>query len=240
MSYKTLNGLESEWSEVFPPKEKIQDIFTAHPLIYNCLHYADYDGHGREVSRSIKRAIEWGGRNINAIQLDMIWPDPFHISHGVQLSGKKVDVILQVGKKAMEEVENNPLKLLAKLWSYEGVIDGVLLDLSMGRGKEMDPALFRSLIKWIKGGMPKLHIAVAGGLGPGTVGKLLRPIFAHHDVSVDAQGRLRSSGNAKDPIDWDMAEQYVREVLELRQDINYYFDSGMGPPPGWEEAQWRW
>ena len=35
------------------------------------------------------------------------------------------------------------------------------------------------------------------------------------DLSIDAQGKLRSSGNALDPIDWGMAETYLVKALEL-------------------------
>ncbi|MFA5934800.1 MAG: hypothetical protein WC827_02885 [Candidatus Paceibacterota bacterium] len=35
------------------------------------------------------------------------------------------------------------------------------------------------------------------------------------DVSIDAEGKLRPSGSALDPVDWDMAEKYIIEALKL-------------------------
>ncbi len=34
-------------------------------------------------------------------------------------------------------------------------------------------------------------------------------------VSFDAQSKLRPSGDAMDPIDWDMAETYLRNAAAL-------------------------
>ncbi len=78
MSYKTLHNIDSKWTEVFPQKEIIREIFCSSETM-NCLHYADY--RGIDVSQSLLQAINFGGTGINALQLDMIWPDPSHIAH---------------------------------------------------------------------------------------------------------------------------------------------------------------
>ena len=63
---------------------------------------------------------------------------------------------------------------------------------------------------------PWLQLAVAGGLGRMS---LVEPIVREFpDISIDAQGRLRPSGSALDPIDWGMAETYLREASALWPD----------------------
>ncbi len=63
--------------------------------------------------------------------------------------------------------------------------------------------------------MPKLRVAVAGGLGPVTM-SVVEPLVSHFpDLSIDAQGRLRPSGSALDPIDWVLANKYLEEAIKL-------------------------
>ncbi len=60
-----------------------------------------------------------------------------------------------------------------------------------------------------------MGIVVAGGLGPYTV-RLVEPLLAEFpNISIDAQGQLRESGNALDPIDWDRAETYITRAVAL-------------------------
>lgn len=42
MTYKTLNGIPCEWTDVFPKNEDVGAIFIADPRALNTIHYADY------------------------------------------------------------------------------------------------------------------------------------------------------------------------------------------------------
>ena len=213
MSYKTLNGLETIWSKAFPSKESIADIFGSKET-YNCLHFVDYENHDH-FSKTLAKAISYGGENIHAVQLDMIWPNLGDVVGGLYSANKPVELILQLGTEALLQVENNPELVVQKLEQYAGVVDRVLLDRSMGRGRAMQAEGLLPLAKAIRSWYPKLGITVAGGLGPDTVG-LVKPLISEFpDLSIDAQGKLRPSGNILDPINWDMAERYVIEALKL-------------------------
>jgi len=212
MSRKTLYGLETKWSKAFPLKEAIADIFGSSETM-NCLHYADYDA--VDVSESLARAISFGGDGLNALQLDMIWPNPKHVARAVNSSGKKLEVVLQVGKDAIEQADNDPEKIVAKLQEYVGVAHHVLLDKSMGKGLGMDAEGLIPFAQAIRDTFPDLGIVAAGGLGPESIG-LVEPLAKDFpDISIDAQGKLRPSGSALDPIDWDMAEVYLIRALGL-------------------------
>lgn len=212
MSYKTLHGIPSKWQNVFPPKENISDIFSSFET-YNCLHYADYDNQP-DLWKSLTDAIVWSG-GLNALQLDMIWPDPAQIANGVHASRRHPEVILQIGKNALEEADNDPKTVVEKLEDYEGVIHRVLLDKSMGKGLSMDADGLLPFAQAIRDRFPKLGIGAAGGLGPETI-QLVEPLArAFPDLSIDAQSRLRPSGNALDPIDWNMAGAYLIKALQL-------------------------
>ncbi len=212
MSYKTLHGLETKWTKAFPRKETIAQIFSSRETM-NCLHYADYDA--VDVPHSLAGAIAFGGEGINALQLDMIWPSPRAVESAVASSGKSLEVILQIGRNALLEVDNDPKKVVERLLDYKDVIHYVLLDKSMGQGVGMDAVGLIPFARAIQEAFPELGIAVAGGLGPESVG-LAEPIVREFpNVSIDAQGKLRPSGNALGPIDWEMAETYLVRALAL-------------------------
>lgn len=212
MSYKTLHGIETKWTNAFPPKETIAGIFGSNETM-NCLHYADYDA--IDVFQSLVQAIGFGGVGINALQLDMVWPDPAHVARAVHSSHKKLEVILQIGKNAIEQANNDPQEIVERLRDYEGVAQYVLLDKSMGRGLGMDAVGLIPFARSIKESFPNLGIVAAGGLGPESIG-LVEPLYREFlDLSIDAQGKLRSSGNALDPIDWNMAKIYIIKALQL-------------------------
>lgn len=212
MSYKTLHDLETKWARAFPPKETIADIFGSDETM-NCLHYADYDA--IDVFQSLAQAISFGGIGINALQLDMVWPDPGHVANAVHASRKQLEVILQVGKNAIEQTNNNPQEVVERLQDYEGVAQHVLLDKSMGRGLGMNAVGLIPFARAIRDAFPDLGIVAAGGLGPKSIG-LVEPLVKEFpDISIDAQGKLRPSGSALDPINWDMAETYLVKALQL-------------------------
>lgn len=214
MSYKTLHSIASRWQNAFPPKESIADIFMSAET-YNCLHIADYDGMPGLGRETLVPALYYAGELVHAVQLDMVWPDPSEIALGVHSSRKNVEVILQVGRKALAVVKNDPQLLVEKLRSYDGVVNRVLLDKSGGEGRGMDAKGLLLFARAIKEHFPGLGLVVAGGLGPTTM-HLVEPLIKEFpDVSIDAQGRLRPSGNALDPVDWNMAGGYLVRALEL-------------------------
>lgn len=212
MSYKTLHNMETKWDRAFPPKQVIATIFCSAGT-YNCLHYADFSEADIEFPKSLARAIGWGGMGIHAIQLDMCWPPPGDIAQAVHMSRKQLEVILQIGKKAMSEARYKPSSVAKSLDAYEGVIHRVLLDMSGGRGEPMKPGKLLPFARAIRERHPQLGITFAGGLGPESM-HLMGPIIEEFpDASCDAQGRLRPSGNALDPIDWSMASEYLVRAL---------------------------
>lgn len=213
MSYKTLNGLPTKWLDVFPSKEKIADIFASDET-YNCLHYADYDN-DLELWKSLARAISYGGTGIHALQLDMIWPDPVQVANGVHASRKQIEVILQIGKNALAEVNDDPRAVVERLREYDGIVHRVLLDKSMGRGIGMDAQVLLPFARAIRESLPNIGLGGAGGLGPKTVSRIKPLLEEIPDISFDAQGQLRPSGNALDPIDLSYVGEYLIESLKI-------------------------
>src|SRR5258708_4176683 len=182
MSHKTLHGLPTKWSSVFPPKESIKDIFAwQNPLVMNTLHYADYEG--VEIASSLELATEFAGPHLDALQLDMIWPHPRLLAKqflsmddfpGIPQAGEDVARSCRAG------VNNNPNLLASRLAAYGATIDYVLLDKSMGTGKGLDANFLQPFIAKIKNALPNLGIVIAGGLGPETM-LLVQPLAAEFE-----------------------------------------------------------
>ncbi|HSI20362.1 MAG TPA: hypothetical protein VLA04_01455 [Verrucomicrobiae bacterium] len=212
MSHRTLHGLPTEWAKAFPAKETIASIFAS-PDTYNCLHYADYKSRPG-LADSLATALSYVGKNITGLQLDMTWPDPGELLL-VQEQFPEMEIILQVGKQALLDAESSPAGMAARIKEYEGIISRVLLDQSVGKGVPMDAQLLIALAKTVQDSFPDMGIVFAGGLGPASI-HLLEPIrqaFPDLRFSIDAQGRLRASGSALDPIDWELARLYLQRAL---------------------------
>jgi hypothetical protein len=214
MSYKTLNGLPTKWADAFPKNVEVPTIFIDHPLAFNTLHYADYD-EATSTSDILSMMQICLGGNLHAVQLDMPWPEWRLLEAIKRFSGWRVETVLQIGKNALDQCNNDPQEVCFQVERYGRLIDYVLLDKSMGQGKGMDAQILLPFVRAIAEAFPGLGIAVAGGLGPTTT-HLVDPIiqeFPH--VSIDAQGQLRSSGSALDPIERNRAEEYLRQASKL-------------------------
>ncbi len=212
MSYKTLNGLPTKWSAAFPRNEDVAAIF-GNAAAMNCLHYADYDA--VDVAANLARAIGFGGNGITALQLDMAWPNPDHISKALEAAGKEIELIVQVGKHAIEEAQGDAQEIARRLRAYEKIAHHVLLDKSMGKGLGMDATGLLPFLRAIRDTLPDIGLVAAGGLGPTSMDLVVPLLEEFPDISIDAQGKLRPSGNALEPIDWNMATGYLTAALRL-------------------------
>lgn len=220
MSYKTLNRLPTKWADAWPKNEEVASTFFSHPSLLNTLHYADYED--KTILGDLVRAVQLGGRHLNAIQLDMVWPEP-QLLESLKDLDPNLHIILQVGGIAIESADNSVDKVVQILSGYRKTIDAVLLDKSMGRGLGMDAKFLRPFVAELHAYWPELGITVAGGLGPKSL-NLVEPLIAEFPfLSIDAQGQLRPTGNALDPINYDLASSYIREAVKL---FRGHHDSG--------------
>lgn len=212
MSFKTMTGVQSKWASVWPKKEEVASIFVEHPRAFNTLHYADYDDN--TYLEHLLEAVRWGGRNLHALQLDMVWPGSGMIGL-LRETYPDLKIILQINAKALAQMDDKPTLVIKQLARYGRSVDYVLLDKSHGKGVGMDAEGLLPFAMAIAENLPDIGLAVAGGLGPDTM-HLVGPIVQEFpSVSIDAQGKLRPSGNAMDPIDWDMANKYLVEAVRM-------------------------
>ena len=195
-----------------PTNDRIASIFIDHPAVFNTLHYVDFEG--RDVLESLTKVTHLAGPRMHALQLDMVWPDPEALK-AYRAAFPNVQTILQINPPALDKLENLQGAFVEKVGSYQGLVDFVSLDKSMGRGIGLDANFLRPLLKEIREHYPQFNLAVAGGLGPDTLG-LVEPLVREFTgLSIDAQGRLRPSGSTLDPVDWSLARAYLEKSLDL-------------------------
>lgn len=237
MSRKSINKIDTKWAKVWPKPEEYPGLCLSNwgrsihqPILYNVLHYADYDG--VDINKNLLKAVEICNfnknlhgmrKNLHAVQLDMIWPDPKELGKFCNATDSQLEIILQINSNALEMVDNDPKKLIKKLSEYQYALRRVLLDRSMGRGLGMNAEALLPFARAIREDSftHRLGIGVAGGLGPKSL-HLLEPFLAEfNDISWDAQSKLRTSGSAMDPIDWEYAKEYIKKSLLLmpRRDL---------------------
>lgn len=230
---------------IFPAKEEMSGGFTDDPDVLNTVHYADLygpngprkAGESPDVYDNLELAVQYGGEHLHAIQLDLTWPSTDEIQR-FKAKHPDIVIILQVGKFAIEEVGGDPQEVVGHLREYGKSVDYVLLDMSMGMGADMDASGLVSMLRTIRGELPGLGLAVAGGLGPESVG-LLEPIAREFpDISIDAQGNLKHRDAPRDdrghlvathPANLERSTEYIRRSSEVldRQTNESHTPDGM-------------
>ncbi len=210
------NGIPPEkYQKVWRKRDQLAISFVDHPSAFNVIHYADYKRNGRTTASVLRDVYQYGGEYCHGIQLDMIWPAT-EIMWDTKEVHPYMKFILQVGRSAMSDIlkegpdEKSLFRLSDKLnKEYSGAADYVLIDFSGGEGIPFDTKKMLLILSHLYKHSPSFSYVVAGGLHASNL-NLVNEVLRYFPVSWDAQGRLRLTGSSTDPIDTDMAMNYVR------------------------------
>lgn len=210
MSYKTLNNIPTSkgWDQIWLNQDGLHNLFVEDKSVFNVLHYADYDD--KTTLLDLIRVIQIAGPGVEGLQLDMKWPTPTLLSNFKSIF-PHIKLIQQIGHTAIKESHDWERDLA----SYEGVVDYILLDCGMGKSVTFTPEYMLFLLSTALKYFDQDQIAVAGGLGPETYINLKPVLELYSHVSCDAQGRLRPSHNAVDPLDMELVKKYITSVCSL-------------------------
>lgn len=220
MSYKTLNGLETKWSKVWPTNEQIGNFFLQNPFVFNTLHYADFAD--QTTIDDLMNALRYAdsNRTLHCIQYDMPWPRYDMVAQARDFfnsqRGRSLQSVLQVGSVAIRECDNKMHQVVQTIGKYRKVVDYILLDFSGGKGIPMDVQLLLKYIREIKSKYgDDFGIATAGGLGPATM-HLIDPIVSEFpDISIDAQGKLHIDNDSLKPTDPKKQKAYLHAAMKM-------------------------
>lgn len=210
------NAIQTE----FPTVEQIAEGFIDDPDVMNTIHYADLygpngpwkAGEAPDILKNLELCVEHGGPNLDAIQLDLIWPNPDALIE-FRRKHPEIEIVLQLGKFSFEnDGKIDEAKVTEHLRRYGKAVDHVLLDLSMGKGRQMtdeDVASLKKLMWAIQDERPDIGLAIAGGLGAGSdVDAPNQSVYSMDSlreiardfpgISIDAQGGLKPDGATRD------------------------------------------
>ncbi len=212
-SSTTLKGQPNQLPGRFPKVDQIGQTFIDHPMAFNVVHFATREK--EKLVHHLTDVVALAPHLIHGIQLNMVWPDAPAI-RAFRLRYPRTRLILQVGPKAFDAIERDPERTVSKLDAYKGTIDYVLLDDSGGYGKVMDAEFLLPFVRRIKSSDLDMQIVVAGGLSGDNL-KLVTPIVEEcHDVSIDAEGRVRD--DAHDRLDIQKVCAYVTTAFDFFPD----------------------
>ena len=212
--YEVLHGLPEHRLGAFVPRREIATLLGRGDT-FNCIHYLDPRGRW-PLWHGIASAIELGGPELHAVQLDLPWPDSREIEQGLLRSaGRGVDITLQIAQSAIEVAGGRPADIVERLAPYEGLVQRVLLDKALEGSRTMDVRFLDDLIQAICRRFPTLGIVVAGGLGPDTLNALHVLLAARSGLSWDAQVRLHRGHEADAPLNMDGVVAYLERSAKL-------------------------
>ncbi len=150
--------------------------------------------------------------NFNHIQLNMDWPSVKNINClKEKFPDRNLKFVLQLPERAISALNENQIARLVQ--AYETSANYVLIDLSGGKGKELDIEHSAKMINAIidNSSMP---ISVAGGLSPDNVSQIIYSLREKcgNMFSVDAQAKIRTEDEKN--IDVNKAAAYFKNSLE--------------------------
>lgn len=213
VSSKTLRGIPNKWVNRYPLIDKVESVFAADKRTLGLVHYnTDTPEHLFEEMLAITIKC-MGSTGFNGFQLNVAWPDPSTLKRWRDNDMSEFQtIVLQIGGKAFAQVNHSPQELAKKIVSYGDTIDYLLLDPSGGLGQEFDPQIALGYLRALRDANTDIGLGVAGGLSSSTL-HLLEPIIAEFpDVSIDAEGKLRTT---EDHLDLNKSIDYLNSARKL-------------------------
>ncbi len=212
MSSKTLTGRQNKHPGRYPTKEAIADIFINDRRALNLVHYST--DHPETLLSQLMEITKLAGPYLDGFQLNIAWPPISQLEDYWMINPDKF-LLLQVGSKAMAQAELiAPFTRL--IGAYLPMIDAILIDSSGGKGE-----LFKAVrgAEYLRAARkyPELGLGIAGGLGPETL-HLLDPLVQEfHELSIDAEGRLRTP-QPEDALCLNVMRTYLEDAFRILAD----------------------
>lgn len=209
MSSKRLTGQQNKPSGRCPKKEAIADIFIDDPRALNLVHY-NTDSPETLCAQLVK-ITELAGPHLDGFQLNIAWPPISELKDYLEIYPEKF-LLLQVGGKAMAQVESME-RFTELVGAYLPMIDAILIDPSGGKGEPFDPVKGAEYLRAVRG-YPTLGVGIAGGLGPETLYLLDSLVREFPELSIDAEGRLRTL-KPEDALSLGAMRTYLEDAFPI-------------------------
>lgn len=216
-STKSLYGLPVKKPRRFVDLSDLPEIFTPDPLALNIIHFATDDL--STLALQLIQVAAYAGPNLHGFQLNTDWPEIGQLQ-AVRKAFKDIRLIMNLavpmnglkkaGYSSVDAAGVISSELNSK--SYNKFLTDVLIDVSGGKGVELDPKTAESFVTEIKKRVPWANVGVAGGLGPSNILKLDGLFAADEELNVDAESALRTED---DDLDLEVTRDYLMNLLML-------------------------
>lgn len=213
---RSIRGEPVKNTKRYLTEEELRTVFVKHPRALHLVHF-----NTRKQAKLLDDmfyALLLAGPDCQGLQLNIAWPSERVLRDFQRYcqSDWCKTIVLQCGKKALDEVGWSPLKLVERLKRYEGLIDYVLIDPSGGGGQEFDPYFACSCFGAIGRALPDIGLGIAGGLNAESLGRLIDPItgaFPGLGFSTDTETGVR---NDQDEFVVAEAIRYLGQADEIQ------------------------
>jgi hypothetical protein len=213
VSSKTLRGDTNKWPQRYPKVNTIASMLSTppQPNAYNLVHFNTDEPW--DLFRSLVYIKGVCGPHLHGLQLNITWPsiDSIRLYRMYHPDAK---IIVQVGGKALESMNNNPTRIAQAIASYQGVANYALLDPSGGKGIPFDTLEMQRYLDAIyyNGIHEHIGIGIAGGLTARTVGATIDHFFSRYpNLSIDVEGNVR---NADDTLNVSSGALYLENAYK--------------------------
>ncbi len=192
VSSKTMHGVSNKWPGRYPPVDEIPGIFNKSSDRLNLLHFStDYP---ERLSDDMCELMHRAGRHCCGFQLNVRWPDVREIAK-FRDQFPRARLVLQLGAKALDEVEWDEDKAFRRVRDYigpNGPVTDILFDPSGGEGIYRGP---KEAIPFLRAVMTRnespVGLGFAGGLSVAKLPELCELMRQIPHLSLDAEGQLR-------------------------------------------------
>ncbi|MDQ5949022.1 MAG: hypothetical protein QG589_148 [Patescibacteria group bacterium] len=213
-SSKTLAGGTNKWPSRYPKVEAISEIFLNDRNSLNLIHYSTDDTGPDSFRDQLEQLVKIGGPNLHGFQLNVVWPSITMIRN-FRESHPDMQIVLQVGKRAMGQYEHRPRLIAAQIAEYAGLVDYVLIDPSGGNKERFVPLSVLNIFDAICEQSPSaIRFGVAGGLGPGRMEHLKEVLRMYSYISIDVEGGVRTP-QPEDMLDMWSVMKFLEEAIQL-------------------------
>lgn len=216
-SSKTLCGLPNKYPRRYPLAADIAGIFVDDARALNLVHVATdgdkstVDGKLIPIEIDLWRGFLAGGPLCHGVQLNgatqRLRPEALHAFKAMCPTAKHI--VLQVGPRWLDarSAADSFMKSLAR---YAGTATDILLDVSGGNGRLINPETARELVVDARRSLAhwgiaadRMGIGIAGGLCAETLPGIRGLLEEQGPLSIDMEGRIRDDADGGGNMDLD-------------------------------------
>jgi phosphoribosylanthranilate isomerase len=218
VSYKCLERGYSEGNNRVPMLDELPNILKAvEGKVFSTVHYytKNKDSLLKEVWKVLNTESIYYRVLVGGLQINGVLPTPEQFG-SIKHAFPELKLILQLSPKTVGTMHVNDIaKSLSN--DYAGV-DYVLIDPSMGTGKEFDVNVAVETYHMLRTNCISAGIVFAGGLNGSNVSSKVRSVskaIGTTEFSIDAEGGLRDrlgDGYGNDALNMEKVRAYLRNA----------------------------